>query len=47
MLQQTNDLYLVSKLMGHTDIKHTQIYAKIIDERKRDAMMSLPEIALD
>jgi integrase len=46
MLQQTGDLYLVSKLMGHTDIKHTQIYAKIIDGRKRDAMMSMPMIDL-
>ena len=46
MLQQTGDLYLVSKLMGHTDIKHTQIYAKIIDGRKRDAMMSMPTIDL-
>ncbi len=46
MLQQTGDLYLVSKLMGHTDIKHTQIYAKIIDDRKRDAMLSMPEVDL-
>ena len=46
MLETTNDLYLVSKLLGHTDIKHTQVYAKIIDERKRDAMMSLPQIEL-
>jgi integrase len=47
MLETTKDLFLVSKLLGHTDIKHTQVYAKIVDERKRDAMMSLPQIELE
>jgi len=46
MLGQTQDLYLVSKLMGHSDIKHTQVYAKIIDDRKKNALLSLPEIKL-
>ena len=31
------DLYTVSKMLGHRDIKTTQIYAKIIDEKKRTA----------
>ena len=32
------DLYTVSKLLGHTSIKHTQRYAKIISQKKADAV---------
>jgi integrase len=38
------DLYTVSKLLGHKDIKHTQIYAKIIDKKRDDAIDKLPII---
>jgi len=31
----------VSKLLGHTDIKTTQIYAKVIDKNKREAVSKL------
>ena len=31
----------VSKLLGHSDIKTTQIYAKVIDKNKRDAVNKL------
>jgi site-specific recombinase XerD len=31
----------VSKILGHADIKTTQIYAKIIDKSKRDAVDKL------
>lgn len=36
------DLYTVSKLLGHSSIKNTQIYAKIIDQKKKDAVDLLP-----
>lgn len=39
------DLYAVSKLLGHTDIKITQIYAKIIDAKKVEAVNLLNGIS--
>lgn len=38
------DLYTVSKLLGHSSIKNTQIYAKIVDQKKKDAVNMLPEL---
>lgn len=38
------DLYTVSKLLGHADIKTTQIYADVINEKKRDAVNAIPSI---
>lgn len=31
------DIYTVSKMLGHKDLKTTQIYAKVVDAAKRDA----------
>lgn len=41
------DLYTVSKLLGHTDIQTTQVYAKATDGMKRMAVDALPEIDLE
>ncbi len=38
MLTLGVDLYTVSKLLGHRGVRQTQIYAKIIDQRKDDAV---------
>ena len=36
-LSAGTDLYTVSKMLGHRDIKTTQIYAKVMDKAKREA----------
>lgn len=41
MLTAGADLYTVSKLIGHTDIRTTQIYSKVIDRKKREAIALL------
>lgn len=44
MLTLGNDLYTTSKLLGHRDVSTTQIYARIIDEKKKDAVDKIPDI---
>jgi integrase len=38
------DIYTVSKLLGHRDIKTTEIYAKIIDKKRDSEIDKLPVI---
>ena len=38
------DLYTVSKLLGHSNVRTTQIYAKIVDENKRKAVNLMPTL---
>lgn len=40
------DIYTVSKMLGHTNVKTTQIYAKVIDEKKEKAANAI-QIDLD
>jgi len=44
LITQGNDLYSVQHLLGHRDIKVTQIYAKLVDARKQSAIASLPKL---
>ncbi|MBE6221061.1 MAG: hypothetical protein E7127_05435 [Rikenellaceae bacterium] len=37
-LTQGADLYSISKLLGHTNVQTTQIYAAIIDQKKQAAV---------
>lgn len=36
-LSKGTDIYTVSKMLGHKELKTTQVYAKIVDQTKRDA----------
>lgn len=40
-LSNGTDIYTVSKMLGHTDIKTTQIYAKVVDEMKNRAAKAI------
>ena len=42
MLTLGADLYTVSKLLGHKNIATTQIYAKIVDKKKEEAIGLIP-----
>lgn len=44
MLTEGADIYTSSKLLGHTNIKTTQIYAKIVDAKKAEAVSRLDNI---
>jgi site-specific recombinase XerD len=35
------DIYTVSKMLGHTNVKTTQIYGKVVDEKKQKATKAI------
>ena len=43
LLTKGADLYSVSKLLGHTDISTTQVYAEIVNQKKVDAISLLDD----
>jgi integrase len=46
LLERGVDIFTVSKLLGHKDLKTTQVYAKILDEKKREAVKRIPDIEI-
>ena len=44
MLTAGADLYTISKLVGHADIRTTQIYSKVVDRKKREAIALLDRL---
>lgn len=47
MLDLGTDLFTVSKLLGHRNVATTQIYAKILDKNKQEAVSKIPKIDTD
>lgn len=46
MLTKGVDIYTVSKLLGHRSVSTTQIYAKVIDAVKTEAVKKLPKLPI-
>lgn len=44
MLDLGVDLYTVQKLLGHREIRTTQIYAHLLDKTKQDAVAKIPDL---
>lgn len=40
-LSSGTDIYTVSKMLGHANVKTTQIYAKVVDEKKEKAAQAI------
>ena len=46
MLENGADIYTVSKRLGHKELRTTEIYAKIVDQKQREAASIIPNINL-
>ena len=44
MLGLGTDIYTVSKLLGHRELSTTQVYAKVLDQAKRQAVDNIPNL---
>ena len=43
-MKMGTQIYTLKELLGHSELKTTQIYAKIVDEDKREAVNKIPDI---
>ncbi|MCG3167257.1 MAG: Tyrosine recombinase XerC [Bacteroidia bacterium] len=46
LLWVKSDIKTVSSLLGHSGLKHTEKYTRVVDELKKEAVNNLPEITL-
>lgn len=46
LLENGADIYTVSKRLGHKELKTTEIYAKIIDKKMKEAAHLIPNISI-
>lgn len=47
LLENGADIYTVSKILGHKEIRTTQIYAKLVDKKKKEAAYLIPEVGIN
>jgi integrase len=47
LLENGADIYTVSKILGHKEIRTTQVYAKIVDKKKKEAAYLIPKLEMD
>ena len=38
------EIYTLSKLLGHSELRTTEVYAKIIDQKKKEAINKIPDL---
>ena len=46
LLERGVDIYTVSKRLGHRELRTTQIYAKVVDKKAREAADIIPELEI-
>jgi site-specific recombinase XerD len=46
MLDLGAEIYTVSKLLGHKELKTTQIYSNILDKKKQEAVNLIPKLKI-
>lgn len=45
LLENGADIYTVSKRLGHSELRTTQIYAKMVDQKNKEAANLIPELS--